>query len=365
MTTILIVDDELENLRSVARALSTSRPEWTVVTAQDEAEAFNAIANTDIDVVITDLVMRDEKSGMRVLQAATKKDPLVVVILITAFERKLDRYAAFDLGAFDCVQKNTPGVRTIDEILIKASSGARFRDLISDQARSRARLAFLQRYFDPSVYQAIEDRPDLLDARVVTSTVCFWDVRGFSRACEILKAKPTLISAFLERYFDAAVRAIHRNGGVVDKFIGDGVMGLFGTLIPAADQGTTDALNAVQAALDLRSTFANVRAAALDAWRYEVPQQVEIALGCGMHTGDVLVGNLGSGSRDQYTAVGPHVNFAQRIEARASGGQILLSGTTERRVGDRFHVQQIATWSDVKNIAGEFPIFELLDQQES
>jgi adenylate cyclase len=92
-------------------------------------------------------------------------------------------------------------------------------------------------------------------------------------------------------------------------------------------------------------------------WTLYTPQKIEIGLGCGIHTGDVLVGNVGTDFRDQFTALGPHVNFAQRIEARAKGGEILLSQSTEARVRSAILAERVGEISDVKNVPGEFAIF--------
>ncbi|MDI6736377.1 MAG: response regulator, partial [bacterium] len=127
MPNILIVDDESENLRSLKRYLEDATPDWDVSTVQNENEAKVIMKAQPPDVVISDLVMATEQSGMEVLRHAKEKDPLVMVIFVTAFEKKLDRYRAFDLGAFDCVVKNVPGVIAAEEILVKTKAALRFR----------------------------------------------------------------------------------------------------------------------------------------------------------------------------------------------------------------------------------------------
>jgi adenylate cyclase len=94
-------------------------------------------------------------------------------------------------------------------------------------------------------------------------------------------------------------------------------------------------------------------------WTLYVPDKIEIGLGCGIHTGEVLVGNMGTDFRDQFTALGPSVNFASRIEARAASGQVLISQSTESRVKDEFKIESAGEISDIKNIPGTFPLFEV------
>lgn len=357
MPTVLIVDDEAENLRSLKRYLEEKNPTWTVTTARSEEEAEAALRDKELDVVVSDLVMANEQAGIEILRMAKERDPLIMVILITAFEKKLDRYRAFELGAFDCVQKNMPGVIAAEEILVKAKAALRFRQLALDQMEQGRRVALLKRYFDQGVFGAIEANPALLAIRLQTVSICFWDIRGFSALCETLKAYPTLIAGFLRDYFQTAAEVLFEHQGVLDKFIGDGVMGLFGALERHGDDGREDAVRAVKAAGVLRDRFASVLEKWLKEWTLYTPQKIDIGIGCGVHTGEVLVGNVGTDSRDQFTALGPHVNFAQRLEARAPAGQILVSASTEARVRDLFALEDAGTIKDIKNIAGEFRVF--------
>lgn len=156
MAIILIVDDEPQNISALKRELTSKNSGWTVLTAAGEVEAAAVLEEESVDVVITDLVMATEQSGIEVLRNAKLKDPLVMVILITAFEKRLDRYRAFDLGAFDCVQKNTPGVIAAEEIALKTQAALRFRELALQQIESERRVSFLRRYFDPRVFGILE-----------------------------------------------------------------------------------------------------------------------------------------------------------------------------------------------------------------
>lgn len=355
MSRILIVDDEKENRDALQLALSDSNPDWRILTAETEAEGKRIIEmqladKEPVDVVLTDLVMETEQSGMDMLREARKLDPLIMAILFTAKEKSLDRYAAFDYGAFDVVEKNIRGAAAVREINIKTRAALRYREWSQ-------RIGFLRRYFDPKVFDTIERDPSLLSVRQRTITICFWDIRGFSRLCEILKAHPTLIADFLKEYCEIAAKVIFAHDGLLDKFIGDGVMALFGVLNHKDDGGTTDAISAVRAAIDLRPKFDELVGRWMAQWTLYTPQQIEIGLGCGIHTGDVLVGNVGTEFRDQFTALGPDVNFASRIEARAKSGQILLSQSTEARVKSVVAASRAGEIDDIKNIPGRFELF--------
>jgi class 3 adenylate cyclase len=357
MPTILIVDDELQNLNALKRALIEKNPSWTIHGAGNETEAVAAINQHRIDVVITDLVMATDQSGMEVLRQAKLKDPLTMVIVITAYEKHLDRYRAFELGAFDCVQKNMPGVIAAEEIFVKAQAALRFRELTLQEIENQRRMTFLRRYFDPRVFGVIEKNPELLNIRTETLTICFWDIRGFSKLCEILKAHPTLIAGFLREYFQAGAEIIFKHHGVLDKYIGDGIMGVFGALNHKNDDGRQDAIHAVTAAAELKRRFAPLLKTWTDQWALYTAQVIEIGLGCGIHTGEALIGNVGTDLRDQYTALGPNVNFAQRIESRSLKNQILVSSSTQARVKDHFELQDAGIINDVKNIPGDFHLY--------
>lgn len=357
MPRILIIDDEVENLKSLKRALGDENPDWQILTARDESEGVKILRKQlknkePVNVVLTDLVMETEESGMNILQRARKLDPLIMSILFTAKEKSLDRYAAFDYGAFDVVEKNIRGTAAAREINIKTRAALRYREWSE-------RINFLRRYFDPKVFDIIEREPSLLAISQRTITIVFWDIRGFSRLCESLKAHPTLISGFLRDYCEMGAQTVFEHGGVLDKFVGDEIMALFGVLNHADEEGKSDAIAAVKAAVDLRNNFSDLVANWMEQWKLYVPDKIEIGLGCGIHTGEVLVGNVGTDFRDQFTALGPHVNFASRIQGRSGAGQILISQSTETRVKSNIAISPIEEISDVKNIPGTFTLFEV------
>lgn len=357
MARILIVDDEIENLNSLKRALGDENPGWEIQTARNEKEGKRILERQlkkkePIEVVLTDLVMESEQSGMNVLQEARRLDPHVMTILFTAKEKNLDRYAAFNIGAFDVVEKNIRGTAAHREINIKTRAALRYREWSQ-------RINFLGKYFDPKVFDVIERDPSLLEVKRRTLTIAFWDIRGFSRLSDILKAHPDFVAAFLTDYFEEAARVIFAHDGVLDKFIGDGVMALFGVLNHKDDQGKADAVSAIKAAVALRSKFNVLVDKWMEQWKLYAPDKIEIGLGCGMHTGEVLAGNIGTGFRDQFTALGPHVNFAARIESRSKHGQILISQSTEARVKGSFNITKNSEISNIKNIPGEFVLYEV------
>jgi class 3 adenylate cyclase/FixJ family two-component response regulator len=355
MSRILVVDDERENRVALQRALTDENPSWDCFLASDDKEGVEILRHQidigePIDILLTDLVMSTEQSGMCILREARNIDPMIMTILFTAKEKSLDRYEAFDYGAFDVVEKNIRGGSAIREIIIKTRAALQYREWSK-------KINFMRRYFDPALFNTIERDPSILEMRQKVLTICFWDIRGFSRLCEILKAHPTLIAGFLRDYFNVASKCIFQHNGILDKFIGDGVMGLFGVI--GDDSDKTAAINAVKSAIDLRDKFDSIIDKWMNDWVLYTPVKIDISIGCGIHTGDVLIGNVGTDMRDQFTALGPDVNVASRIENRAKARQILLSQATESRVRSVILSKKALTVNDIKNIPGDFDLFEV------
>jgi class 3 adenylate cyclase/CheY-like chemotaxis protein len=358
MPRILIVDDEKENRDALRLALSDENPSWQIFEADNEVDGRMLIEGQlakkePVDVVLTDLVMSSDQSGMNMLQEARRLDPMIMAILFTAKEKSLDRYAAFDYGAFDVVEKNIRGTAAHREINIKTRAALRYREWSQ-------RINFMRRYFDPKFFAIIERDPSILAARRRLVTIAFWDIRGFSALCETLKAHPTLITEFLKEYSETAARTIFEHSGLLDKFMGDGVMALFGVLNGTEnDGGKADAVAAVRAAMSLKLRFDELLERWMEQWALYTAQKIEIGLGCGIHTGEALVGNVGTDFRDQFTALGPDVDVASRIEGRATAGQILLSQSTEGRVRHAIKLVPAGEISDLKNIPGTFKLFSV------
>lgn len=151
-------------------------------------------------------------------------------------------------------------------------------------------------------------------------TVLFCDLRGFTTLSAQLA--PADITMVLNRYFTCMTQAIFSHGGTVDKFIGDAVMAFWGAPLPDPEQER----HAIQAAIAMKD--------ALGVLNLELAAQGKppLRLGIGIHSGDALVGNMGSESRLSYTAIGDTVNVASRLEGanKTLGTEIMLSADTAK-----------------------------------
>lgn len=144
--------------------------------------------------------------------------------------------------------------------------------------------------------------------------VLFTDLRGYTALTEGL-APRVLVDQVLNRYFTVATEVLYRHEGTVDKFVGDGLIGIFGTPIAHSD----DLERSLRAAVDIQRSFAELR----ELWQNELG--LDIGLGIGIGYGRAIVGNIGSTQRLDYTVIGDVVNTANRLAGVAQAGQIIIS----------------------------------------
>ncbi len=195
----------------------------------------------------------------------------------------------------------------------------------SDAQAERARTA-LSRYVSQQVADTVlQEHFAFGDGKRQDVTLMFTDIRGFTRMSENMP--PEEVVSLLNAYFTRMVRATFEFDGMLDKYIGDGMMVVFGAPVPRADH----AWRAVQAALRMREELAEFNAERAAAG---LPA---LKIGIGLHSGPCVVGNIGSELRLDFTAIGDTVNTASRVESltKDHGADILISSTTYEHVKDR------------------------------
>jgi len=154
--------------------------------------------------------------------------------------------------------------------------------------------------------------------------VMFADIRGCTAFAE--HENPEKVVGLLNLYFTAMSEIIFEHGGTLDKYIGDGLMALFGAPTATPD----DPANALRTAVAMQERITTLND--------ELVEQgyASVAVGIGLHTGEATIGYIGSERRSEYTAIGDTVNLASRLESNSIGGQILISEATRRAAGDIF-----------------------------
>jgi class 3 adenylate cyclase len=207
-----------------------------------------------------------------------------------------------------------------------------------------------------------DSRSQKMEQKIVT--IVFWDIQGFSVLCYSLEISPILLTLFLKDFFDAAIQIVSRYDGVVDKFLGDGVMALFGAQSNSHRTTGNSASCAIKAALELREQFMILRQKWLEIWQQYIPYQIDIGLKCGINTGNASVGTLGIKQHDYFTAFGINVNLTKRLADLSVDNEIVISLTTKSKVFEQFELRRRGAVSTLKNIPGSFEAFSVTGKKE-
>ncbi len=179
-------------------------------------------------------------------------------------------------------------------------------------------------------------------------SILFSDIRGFTSMTERLE--PTEVVSILNAYFSCMIDVIYQYEGTLDKFLGDGIMCIFGAPIEQADHAS----RAARAALAMKKALVLFN-------KHQLEQgQHTLEVGIGINSGDAVIGNVGSEKRMEYTAIGDNVNLASRLQSIARGGQILISDSTYNAIKPHALVDTLSPVK-VKGKIQEIQIYELWD----
>jgi class 3 adenylate cyclase/ribonuclease BN (tRNA processing enzyme) len=323
---LLVVDDNPANRDMLSRRLAARG--FTVSTAENGQQALDMVEAQDFDLVLLD-VMMPGISGIDVLKTvrATRSSSDLPVIMATARDASEDIVTALALGANDYVTKplDFPVVmaRVQAQLVLKRQKEQIARLAKDLEVRNRFIRNTFGRYLSDEVVEGLLESPEGLklggESRRVT--ILMSDLRGFTQVSERLG--PEQVVRMLNMYLGVMADIILKYQGTIDEFIGDAILALFGAPVTRAD----DARRAVACALDMQRAMDDVNA------RLAAESLPRIEMGVAIHSGDVVVGNIGSQRRTKYGIVGPPVNLTGRIESYTVGGQILVSEATLRETG--------------------------------
>lgn len=277
--------------------------------------------------------------------AAAASALLMALVFARRLTRPLDAVVRFTeqlaARAFDA----RVTVDTRDEIgVVAAGLNEAAAELKASEEKLAEELAIrsdLGRYLPEDLVENVVRREQVMELGGVRRqiTVLFADVVRFTPLCE--HHEPEVVVSVLNELFTLMTTVIFGSGGTVDKFIGDCVMAFWGA--PRADD--QQVLHALDAAERIHRVleFANRR------WTREFG--VEVRLAMGVHVGEAVVGNVGSRSRMEYTAIGKAVNLAARLEALAHDNQVLVTDEVRAAAGGRFAFRRVST--ELLTVGGE------------
>jgi adenylate cyclase len=222
---------------------------------------------------------------------------------------------------------------------------------VEGQQKRRLRKAF-NRYMSPVVVTEILENVDQIElgGKAIEATVFFSDIKNFTTISE--QHAPRELVAYLNQYFSLTSELILKNEAMLDKYIGDAIMAIFGAPIPRPDHATIACLTALEVQEALQKEFHDPN---------RDPHKPIFETRIGLHSGNMIVGNIGSNDRLDYTAIGDTVNLASRLEGtnKMFGSHIIISETTYDQARSAIEARPL-DFIRVKGKTKPIRIFELL-----
>jgi class 3 adenylate cyclase len=334
---VLVVDDNEMNRDMLSRRLSGRG--YTVTIAAEGEAALRFLGSQDFDAVLLD-VMMPGITGIEVLRRirSSSSESDLPVIMVTARDAAEDVVEALRLGANDYVTKpldfSVVLARLRTQLSLKRQKDEIRRLAEGLEIRNRFIQQTFGRYLSDEIVSGLLESPQGLElgGEQRRVTILMADLRGFTWIAE--KLTPDQVVRLLNSYLGAMADVILAHQGTIDEFIGDAILAVFGAPVLRED----DARRAVACAVSMQMALAALNR------RNQGEGLPRVEMGVAVHTGDVVVGNIGSEKRAKYGVVGSPVNHTGRIESFTVGGQVLISETTlaeagpDVRVGERLSV---------------------------
>lgn len=328
MAKILVVDDEADLELLVKQKFRRKIREnvYEFVFAQNGEEALQKVAeHPDLDIILSDINM-PVMDGLTLLSRLPDANPMLKAVVVSAYGDMQNIRTAMNRGAFDFVCKPVD----FDDLDLTMEKTIQHVRQLQQTIKAIKENDILKMYVDENVLNFMthkEFESSLLRNEILEATVVFFDVVGFTAITEQVPAN-TVVN-LLNSLFDKVVQEIIKQGGVIDKFMGDAVMAVF--------KGEYHLDRAIDAALAVKHSLGSVPAEQMGDKTYKP----EISVG--INTGEMVSGNIGSASlkRLDYTVIGDVVNTAQRLQSAAKPGQIVISEEVYQKAKESFKCELI------------------------
>ena len=321
---ILIVDDN-PDLRGYVGSI-LQREGYQISTARNGLEGLQRVQEYQPNLILTDLMM-PQMSGLEMIQHIRQLEVAkgTPIILVTAKADEDTRIEGTEKGADAYLSKPFNHRELLAEVrnllALKASE--------KQVAKLNAYLteSVLRRFLPPSLVEKAAQGQLSLDLRPEPRlvTVLFSDIVGFTQISNTLRSRR--VASLLNEYLAAMTRAVFENGGTVDKFMGDAVLAIFGA--PEEISPNEQVRRAIASSRQMLVALESLNA----KWQEQGIPPIQFR--CGIHQGTAVVGMFGGEERSDYTAIGPSVNIASRIQSVANPGSILVSATVADYLDDQ------------------------------
>lgn len=347
MAKILVVDDEADLEILVKQKFRKKIREniYEFVFAQNGEEALLKVhEHSDIDIVLSDINM-PVMDGLTLLSRLPDANPMLKAVVVSAYGDMESIRAAMNRGAFDFICKPVD----FDDLDVTMQKTIKHVKQLQDTIKAIKENNILKMYVDENVLNFMthkEFENSLLKNELMQGTVMFLDVCGFTSITE--QVPPNTVVELLNSLFDRIVKEIIAQGGHVDKFMGDAVMAVF--------RGEYHLDRAIDTALAVRAQMSTIQPLQIGEKTFEVHISV------GINSGEMVSGNIGSASlkRLDYTVIGDSVNLAQRLQAAAKQGQIVITEDVYQQVKESFKCEKLGEVT-LKNKSNPFVIYQVVE----
>ncbi len=317
---ILVVDDN-PDLRTYVSGILRDNG-YQVQTARNGAEGFHLAQKIPPSLIVSDLMM-PFISGLEMIQRIRKDEKLkgIPIILLTAKVNEETRIEGTEQGADAYLAKPFNDRELLAEVRNLLALKENERRVV--ELNTYLTESVLKRFLPPALVQKAAAGDLVLDLRPEPRlvTVLFSDIVGFTQLANTLRARR--VAELLNEYLEAMTKTVFDNGGTVDKFMGDAILALFGA--PEELTPNEQVQRAVNTARAMLRSLKQLNQKWQQQGVFEATECSGVQFRCGIHQGTAVVGMFGSTERADYTAIGPSVNIAARLQQAATPGTILVS----------------------------------------